>query len=139
VPVAEGLLWVRPFYASVSQGTGGGNDRVTEYRFIIVSTNERAAFGRTLEEALVKLFPGYEGDLGDRVGGDTATPETPDETPDPTASTPEEALFRADELLREAEEVLATGGLAEYEAKVDEAAALIEQALAGLEPSIDGG
>lgn len=136
VPVANGLLWVRPFYAAVSQGTGGGNDRVTEYRFVIVSTNERAAFGESLEEALVKLFPGYQGDLGDRVGGDPESTDAPDE-PESDAGTPEEALARADELLQEAQEALADADLAEYQAKIDEASALIGQALAGLEPSTD--
>ena len=74
VPTGRGLLWVRPFYASVAQGTSGGGDNVTEYRFVIVSYNDRAVFGESLGEALAKLFPGYEGDLGDRVGADSDAP-----------------------------------------------------------------
>ena len=56
---------------------------VTEYRFVIVAYNGRAAYGESLGEALAKLFPGFEEDLGDRVGaaeepedGETPPPET---------------------------------------------------------------
>ena len=107
----------------------------TEYRFVIVSYNDRAALGESLGEALAKLFPGYEGDLGDRAAaGDGSTPEEPD-TAEPGAGTPEEVLARADELLREAEDALEDGDLGEYQAKVDEAAALIDQALSALQPT----
>ena len=40
VPVADGLLWVRPFYAAVPQGSDR-NTTVTSYRFVIVSTTAR--------------------------------------------------------------------------------------------------
>ena len=69
VPVADGLLYVRPFYAAVPQSSDR-DTTVTEYRFVIVSYDGRAAFGESLGEALAKLFPGFEGDLGDRVGAD---------------------------------------------------------------------
>jgi uncharacterized membrane protein (UPF0182 family) len=138
VPVAGGLLWVRPLYAVVSQDSvGSTGQEAAEYRFVIVSYNERAALGESLGEALGRLFPGYEGDLGDRVGGGSSGETTePPETEEPTTGTPEEALARADRLLQEAEAALtANGDLGEYQAKVNEAATLIDQALSALEPT----
>lgn len=137
VPVADGLLWVRPFYAQVSQGGSGATDTVTEYRFVIVSYNDEAVWGESLGEALAKLFEGYEGDLGDRVGPDDGSPppESP-ETDEPAVGTPEEVLAQADQLLREATDGLSENGdLGEYQAKIDEAAALIDQALTALQPA----
>ena len=91
-------------------------------------------------EALGKLFPGFEADLGDRVGvgGEGPEPGTapPTDPNDPTS--PAELLARADELLQEAEDALPTEGLAGYEQRVQEASALIDQALAaiGEEPDL---
>jgi uncharacterized membrane protein (UPF0182 family) len=136
VPVAEGLLWVRPFYAQVSQGSSAATDTVTEYRFVIVSYNDEAVWGESLGDALAKLFDGYEGDLGDRVGVDEgSTPEAP-EAGEPEVGTPEEVLVQADQLLREAADALSENGdLGEYQAKVDAAGALIDEALSALQPT----
>jgi len=137
VPVAGGLVYVRPFYAAVQQGTTQG--AVTEYRFVIVSYEGRAAFGESLEEALAKVFPGFEGDLGDRIGSDGVTPDDPAIGPDPEeevgSENPAELLTQADALFAEADEALAAGDLGEYQAKVEEASALVDQALALLEPT----
>jgi uncharacterized protein len=136
VPVAEGLLWVRPFYAQVSQGSSGTTDTVTEYRFVIVSYNDEAVWGESLGDALAKLFDGYEGDLGDRVGPEEASTPEPPETGEPEVGTPEEVLAQADQLLREAADALSENGdLGEYQAKVDEAGALIDEALSALQPT----
>ncbi|MBA3606258.1 MAG: UPF0182 family protein, partial [Acidimicrobiia bacterium] len=59
VPVAGGLLYVRPFYAAVQQSSAQ-RSTVTEYRFVIVSHEGDAAFGDSLAEALGKVFPGFE-------------------------------------------------------------------------------
>jgi len=66
VPVAGGLIYVRPFYVEVQQP--GPIPLVTEYRFVITSYGERATYGATLGQALSQLFPGFTADLGDRVG-----------------------------------------------------------------------
>ena len=134
VPVADGLLWVRPFYAAVRQSADGSSAAVTEYRFVIVSYNQRAVFGESLGEALGKLFPEFEGDLGDRVGVDEGEPEEGTEEPPPpeppsTESTPAELLAQADQLLVEADLALEARDLGEYQAKIEEAGALIDQAL----------
>ncbi len=65
VPVAGGLIYVRPFYVEVQQP--GPIPLVTEYRFVITSYGERATFAPTLGQALARLFPGFSADVGDRV------------------------------------------------------------------------
>ena len=133
VPMGDGLVYVRPFYAAVPQGTDR-QTTVTEYRFVIVSHNGRAQFGESLGEALGKLFPGFDGDLGDRVGGES--PDDDQRRPaEPATDDPAQLLSQADELLQEANDALTAGSLAEYQAKVDEAGDLIDQALSLLEPS----
>jgi hypothetical protein len=134
VPVGDGLIYIRPFYALVPQGADT-RVTVTEHRFVIAFHAGRAAIGESLGEALGGLFPGFEEDLGDRVGpepepGEPGTePTTPPETggePDATAA---ELLADASLLLDEADTALRAGDLGEYQAKVDEAGALIDQAL----------
>ena len=113
VRVSEGLLWVRPFYAAVPQGSDR-NTTVTSYRFVIVSDGSRAASGESLGEAIGKLFPGFEADLGDRVGRTDGSPTTGgDDTPPPETSEgvsddPAELLLQADQLLAEADAALDT-------------------------------
>jgi uncharacterized protein len=142
VPVGQGLLWVRPFYASVTQSTDQTTTAVTEYRFVIVSYNGRAAFGESLAEALVKLFPGYEGDLGDRVGVDdgsvAGTGTTPPATGEPSTTDPAELLTKAGQLLDEADQALSDKDLGTYQAKVDAAKVLVDQALALMAPATGG-
>jgi hypothetical protein len=134
VPVSDGLIWVRPFYALVPQGTDS-RATVAEYRFVIASYGGRAALGESLGIALERLFPGFEGELGDRVGAPDE-PEEPDTggTPPPeedtgTDATATELLADASQLLAEADTALREGDLGEYQSKVDEAGGLIDQAL----------
>jgi uncharacterized membrane protein (UPF0182 family) len=134
VPLADGLLWVRPFYASVTGSSDAAAGAVTDYRFVIVSYNGRAEFGTSLGEALGKLFPGFEGDLGDRIGTDgSTTGGPPPSTEQPTTGTPAELLAKADQLFADAESDLRQNGdLGAYQTKIKQAKALVEQALAGL-------
>ena len=137
VPVGDGLIYVRPFYAAVPQGGTDRQTTVTEYRFVIASNGSRAQFGDSIGEALAKLFPGFEGDLGDRVGGappDEQDEEQGTESADTGEGTPPELLARAADLLQEANEALTAGDLGEYQAKVNEASALVDQALSMLAP-----
>jgi uncharacterized membrane protein (UPF0182 family) len=129
VPVADGLVWVRPFYVQV-RPTGDRSASVTEYRFVIVYHQGDVGYGDSLSEALAQVFPGYEGDLGDRVGADTGTEETP--PPETADGTPAELLAQADQLLDEADQALRAGDLGTYQDKVDQSRALIQQALSGL-------
>lgn len=135
VPIADGIVYVRPMYAAVQQSSGNS---VTEYRFVTVAHEGRAAIGESMGQALASLFPGFEGDLGDRVAADDGTEPAPSDEGDapPTPEeeeTPAELLARADVLFSEAEAALADGDLGAYQSKVDEAAALVQEALEALE------
>ncbi len=147
VPIADGLLYVRPFYVATRQT--GTSTPATEYRFVIVSQGSTAEFGDTIGEALAKLFPGLEADIGERsndevpataavVGELGANNGEPDDEADGPGSTPlsgtaEELLDQADQLLREADEQLAAGDLGAYQQRVDDAGTLVAQALALLQ------
>ena len=130
-PIGDGLLYVRPMYVAVQQTQG---NFVTEYAAVTVSHEGRVAIGDSLAEALAELFPGFEGDLGDRVGGEV--PEN-DETCRPATGEPSTEidddpatlLGRAEQLLVEADEQLAAGDLGAYQARVDEAGMLVGSGL----------
>lgn len=135
VPVADGLIYVRPYYVSVPESTGDVG-AVTEFREVIVSYNDRSVIEPTIGEALARLFPGFEGDLGKVVGTasdpDGEDPEVIDEDPvDEPVNTGSaaELLSRADELFLEADEALADRDLGSYQAKIDEARELITSAV----------
>jgi uncharacterized protein len=133
VPIGDGLIWIRPFYALVPQGGSDSSATVAEYRFVIASQGDRAAIGASLGEALGNLFSGFDADLGDRVGSPEPPPDSGSETPpeggeEPDA-TPAELLTQAQELLTEANDALRAGDLGEYQNLVDEAGRLIDQAL----------
>ncbi len=80
VPVSDGLIYVRPYYVSVPQSSGDV-DEVTAFRSVIVSYDERSVLEPTLGQALARLFPGFEGDVGDRVDR-PSDPEPGDPDPD---------------------------------------------------------
>jgi uncharacterized membrane protein (UPF0182 family) len=130
VPVGDGLLYVRPVYVETNKSV--------EYRFVIVSDGERSVMKPTLGEAVAGLFPGFDAGLLD---GAATTPtqgepsEQPDEptTPTGTGATPADLLARADVLFDEADDLLRAGDLGGYQDKIDQAQALVQQALAALE------
>lgn len=123
VPIADGLLYVRPFYVAT--------DERAELRFVIVSYNSRSALATTIGGALQQLFPSLEGlDVGDRQGVEPTTPPDGTDEPPPTEeATPEELLQQADVLFREADEALAQQDLGLYQQKVNEASELVRRAL----------
>jgi uncharacterized membrane protein (UPF0182 family) len=142
IPVADGLIYVRPYYVAVPQN--GSTASVTEFRSVIVSYNDRAVLEPTLSEALALLFPGFDGDLGDRVDqpaepiDDEATTDAPptddaaDTEPD-TAVSAAQLLEDADALFVEADEALAAGDLGTYQDKVEQARGLVSDAVQLLE------
>ena len=71
LPVADGLVYIRPVY--VISGD------VTEYRFVIVSHDNAAVLATGLDDALARLFPGFDGEIGDRVADVEDEPDTPDD------------------------------------------------------------
>ncbi len=66
IPVARGLVWVRPYYVSVPQNSAEVTS-VTEYRGVIVSYNDRAVLEDTVSEALAELFPGFDGEIDETI------------------------------------------------------------------------
>jgi hypothetical protein len=145
VPVADGLIYVRPFYVAVPQDSTQV-PQVTEYRFVIVSHNDRSAYGESLGDALALLFPGLEADLGDRIGGGTqpTTPSDPGEEPEGPAEPPgsesaPELLAHAETLLTNAKaQLLEDGDLGAYQDAVEEASDLVTRALQMLEGTEGG-
>jgi uncharacterized membrane protein (UPF0182 family) len=147
VPVSTGLVYVRPYYVSVAQ-TSGDVTQVTEFRSVIVSYDDRSVLASTIGEALAILFPGFDGEVGDRVAqpaeadGDALVDPDATGVDEPDVSTPDEGepdvqplpsdaaalLQQADDLFIEADEALAAGDLGGYQAKIVEARALIAQA-----------
>ena len=88
-----------------------------------------------LGQALARLFPGFDADVGDRVLGPGAPIPTDDDPSDVDPSdTPvlsddaTELLAQADELFMEADDALADGDLGEYQAKVEGARVLVSEA-----------
>lgn len=160
IPVADGLIYVRPYYVSVAQDTGEVGE-VTEFRAVIVSYNDRSVLADTLSEALAELFTGFEADVGDRIEGpapddegdleplepdepepDEPTepePVDPDEPTDPGSAfdpgSPEALLAEADRLFDEADDALADGDLGTYQQRIDEARELIAEAVLLLDGS----
>jgi uncharacterized membrane protein (UPF0182 family) len=148
IPVAGGLIYVRPYYVSVPQNSARVGS-VTEYRAVIVSFNDRSVLESTVTEALAALFPGFESDVGDAIDeptepggddGDTGTDtdtDTDSGSTDPDAGTsnddPIVLLEAADQAFLEADEALAAGNLGLYQEKIDEARDLIDQAFTILE------
>jgi uncharacterized membrane protein (UPF0182 family) len=142
IPVAQGLVWVRPYYVSVPQNSADVSS-VTEYRAVIVSYNDRSVLESSVSEGLAALFPGFESDVGDAIeeptepgGSDGAgDPEEPPTDPDQGSSSddPVALLEAADAVFLEADEALADGDLGLYQQKIDEARGLIADAFAILE------
>jgi len=128
IPLQNSLLYVRPYYVRANT-----TDSVPELRKVVVTIGDRIVVGDSLKEALDKLFPGT--DVGAvPVVPEPGAPATPPAEPtDPTdpAAPPEQLIADALTLFAEADEALRSGGaesLSEYQAKITEAQALIEQA-----------
>jgi len=156
VPVADGLVYVRPFYVAI--------DGITEYRFVIVSNENRATFASTMTEALADLFPGFDLELpersdadvasgasdeepasdeasGESTADDSTSESTSDEetltvpdSPDERASTAE-LLLQAESLFAEADSLLRDGDLGAYQETIARAEAFVQAALESLNAS----
>ncbi len=132
VPVAGGLLWVRPVY--VQPTVPNTLDSQPTIELVLVSQNNRAAFGSSLSGALAKLFAGFEGNIGDVVGSTPVdTGDNGSANPPPTTDkTPAQLLDEAETLFAQADQALDARDLATYQARVEEARALVQQAVAAL-------
>ena len=135
VPVADGLIYIRPYYVSQpTQGTTGG---ATEFREVIVTYNQTSVLAPTIGEALSELFRGFDAETGDRTEATSESGnvdvEVPVEGDDGGAivldENAEEVLSRIDQVLADADAALQSGDLGAYQAGVEEAQALIEEAV----------
>lgn len=140
VPIADGIVWTRPFYVATQQS--GSRNPVVSYQRIIVVYDGSVAMSDTIGGALAELFPslGEDFDIGERVGSPDEESEidiepievTPDDddapvTSDPGADVPDHVLRQVFDLLNEADAALPDLGA--YQDKVDEATRLLERYL----------
>ena len=150
IPVAGGLLYVRPYYVSVPTDSSR-IEQATEFRAVIVTYNETSVLAPTIGDALGQLFPGFEAGTGDRTIGTTpgADGSAPDGGGDvvPLDQNAEDVLVSIDAVLAEAAAALDKGDLGTYQEKVDEANTMINDAVerlgldvptTTLEPVTDG-
>ncbi|WP_040494636.1 UPF0182 family protein [Ilumatobacter nonamiensis] len=132
VPVADGLVYVRPYYVSVPTDSAQVPE-ATEFREVIVTYNQTSVLAPTIGQAMSELFRGFDADIGDRTGtvssvdgDDTAAPDDEVVVLDENA---EEVLVRIDTVLAEADTALESGDLGTYQEKVNEANDLIADAV----------
>lgn len=138
VPVGDGLIYIRPYYVTVDQA-GSRVSQTTEFRAVIVSYDNQAVLQPTISEALADLFPGFDGELDELAVVDDDEPARDDDgSADdsdsgdggvPEDRTSDELLIEVNELLIDADLALTNGDLGEYQDKVDEANAVLAQAL----------
>lgn len=126
VPIAGGLLYLRPLYVKSDASAQAS------YRFILASYNGNAAFGSTIQEALEKLFPGFRTDVGDVVGvaAEPTDPGAPTDPQTPSTDTPAELLAKAQDLFEQADEALPD--FARYDELNKQARKLVEEAVEAL-------
>ena len=131
IPVGGGLIYIRPYY--VTQQTDSPQvPEATEFREVIVTYNRQSVLAPTIGQALSELFRGFDADVGDRTGPATVGADDPTPTDDDVVvldENAEEVLVRLDVVLAEADEALADDDLGLYQAKVQEAEELINDAV----------
>lgn len=138
VPVGKGLIYLRPMYVLPD-----GNDAKQVFvRKVLASYNGQSVIGDSLTDVISQLFPGFNMNLGDRVGsnsGSTATtvPGAPTTTvPGSSISgqTPAQLLQQAERLFNEADAALRKSppDFATYQSKQTQARALVQKALAAV-------
>ncbi len=141
VPVGKSFMYVRPMYVLPD----GADAKQVFVRKILAWYNNKSVIGNSVTAVVAQLFPGYTGDLGDRVGGSstvtttTIAPSTGGSSPGTTVpatstSTPKELLAQADALFVQADAALASSppDFSTYQEKLAQARELVRRALATL-------
>ena len=153
VPIGDGLLYVRPLYVRPDDA----NARQVFVRKFLAFYDNRVVIADSLGEAVRRMFPGYTGDIGDRIDdgasdaaeddssagtdatapddGSSTTTTVPSSAVDPGSLDAVQLLELADQLFAEADAALASTppNFALYQQKQAEARDLIRRAL-GLIP-----
>ena len=139
VPVGKGLVYVRPLFVRPDDASA----RQVFVRKILASYNNKVVIADDLTTAITRLFPGYTGSLGDRVGDsqvptpDATTPDSggttattvPSSVPSGAQTAPD-LLAQAETLFDQADAALAQTppDFATYQLKLSQARELIRQA-----------
>ena len=145
VPVGKGLVYLRPLYVRPDDA----NARQVFVRKFLAFYNNKVVIADDLTAAVAKLFPGYTGNLGDRVNdgsepaptdtsntGTTVPPNTattiPSGSVDPGSLTAAQQLAQAEILFDEADAALAASppDFSTYQIKLAQARELVRLALA---------
>ncbi|MET0694902.1 MAG: UPF0182 family protein [Propionibacteriaceae bacterium] len=126
LPVGGGLLYAQPVYTQ-RQGSSGAYPAL---RFVMVRFGQKVGIGDTLEEALNQVFAGDSG----ADTGETPTTPTPPNTGNGTAGEKAAAaqLAVAKAAYTDANKALENGDLATYQAKIKQAQAAVDKAIAAL-------
>jgi hypothetical protein len=134
VPVGKGLVYIRPMFVQPD-----GADKQVFVRKILAGYGDRSVIGDSLTSVISQLFPGFNLDLGDRVGRPSSTPTTtvpgsPTTNAPPAGTTPGELLRQAEALFAQADAALAKSppDFATYQTKLSQARGLVQQALAAV-------
>lgn len=145
VPVANGLVFVRPLYVRPDDP----NEKQVFVRKFLASYNKTVVISDDLTSAIAQLFPGFTNDLGDRLDDGTAVTTTttpgspgtattvpttvaPPSTTNTGSMTASELLAQAETLFNEADAALGATppNFALYQQKLEQARELIRQAIA---------
>ncbi len=149
-PVGEGLVWVRPLYVRPDDP---GSKQVFVRR-VLAWHDGRSVIGNTLTDAINRLFPTADVDLGEITGEASADSDVLDDidaiidsdtstdgdatdggstggstTIDPGSTDPVALLEAAESAFDEADAALLDGDLGSYQEKVREAEELLSRAL----------
>lgn len=136
VPIGRGLIYIRPLFVLPDSA----DSKQIFVRKILASYDGRSVIGDNITDVVTQLFPGFNVDIGDRVGGTTTggattttVPGAPVTTVPPGGSTltPAQLLQQAERLFLEADAALAKSppDFATYQTKLAQARALVQQAL----------
>jgi uncharacterized membrane protein (UPF0182 family) len=142
VPVGKGLVYLRPLYVRPDDA----NARQVFVRKFLAFYNNKVVIADDLTAAVAKLFPGYTGNLGDRVNDGSVTTPTDTSNTSPTGSattvpaiagnagtlTAAQQLAQAEILFDEADAALAQTppDFGTYQSKLAQARELVRLALA---------
>jgi uncharacterized membrane protein (UPF0182 family) len=136
VPIGRGLMYIRPLFVLPDSA----DSKQIFVRKILASYDGRSVIGDSITDVVTQLFPGFNVNLGDRVGGKNTTsvstttiPGAPVTTVPAGGSTltPAQLLQQAERLFIEADAALAKTppDFATYQSKLAQARALVQQAL----------
>ena len=140
VPVGKGLVFVRPLYVLPDDT----DSKQIFVRKVLASYGGNSVIGDSLTSVIAQLFPGFNMNLGDRVGGATGgststtvpggTGGSTTTTTVPAGMTPAQLLAQAESLFKEADAALAKSppDFATYQSKQAQARALLAKALAAV-------